>query len=509
MRKFTKLTNGFLIIFFIAFFASCTKDKVKTIEIDSKWDISLFHDTITVNDMLDNADSLWNNWLSYDEAGNLYSVFYDSLERIMEGKDFLWNLNDQHFSSHNEIPVVIPPIPNFHVSLPPFDLLSDSLAFDNMSITEAEIYEASINISLTTNIDIIDTLILTTDEIKMKDGNSLSDTLFFYNSTAISHVNLNGCKIQLKEDKKIKFQGQISLTSNGNAYDNITMDVNISIVDLNFHSIKGNVNFFTPFHGIEPADFGITSVSGDLLIYTPSVFVKYINTFEFDNTIVIDTLGFYDIDDQFITLLKNDSVCVDMEYCENYTEIPVNGIVETIDIINDYKLFEYGGSITLSGNERQINDDSYISFIVNSEIPLKFKTDDLMYIDTIGINISDVDNIKDEDVDELKFKFIFGNTLQCKIIPQIYLSQNGIVVDSLFVDDDCIAGCYEGNLKESIINIPIDTDKINDVINSDQLILKFQLDTEDNILVFNTNQYFDLRIGLELKSSSINLDDLN
>ena len=91
----------------------------------------------------------------------------------------------------------------------------------------------------------------------------------------------------------------------------------------------------------------------------------------------------------------------------------------------------------------------------------------------------------------------------------MYMLQNGTVIDSLFNCDACVHGYFGGDLVEDIITVSVVEEKLDNVQLADQLMMKIYFSSFGNTVMINTNDYFNLRIGLKTKTSEINMEDLN
>ena len=174
------------------------------------------------------------------------------------------------------------------------------------------------------------------------------------------------------------------------------------------------------------------------------------------------------------------------------------------------------GCEDLSGN--MINEDSHIDIIADFALPLEFNIEDLTYTYTMPFNLSlsldtvekDQSSFNVENVfDELEFKFVFENALPVQIEPQMYLLQNGTVIDSLFNGNACIHGYFGGEIVEDVVTINVAEEKLHNVQLADQMLMKVHFSSLGNTVMINTNDFFNLRIGLKTKTSEINMEGLN
>jgi hypothetical protein len=196
-------------------------------------------------------------------------------------------------------------------------------------------------------------------------------------------------------------------------------------------------------------------------------------------------------------------------------------LIDEIDILRDYSTITFNGNIVMgcenvSGN--MIDQDSHIDIIADFALPLKFNIENLLYTYTMPFNLSlgmdtvgeDESSFNVENVfDELEFKFVFENALPVQIEPQLYMLQNGTVIDSLFSNEACIHGYFGGELVQDIITVSVVEEKLDNVQLADQLMMKINFSSLGNTVTINTNDYFNLRLGLKTKTSEINMEDFN
>jgi hypothetical protein len=194
-------------------------------------------------------------------------------------------------------------------------------------------------------------------------------------------------------------------------------------------------------------------------------------------------------------------------------------LIDEIDILRDYSTITFNGNIVMgcenvSGN--MIDQDSHIDIIADLALPLKFNIENLLYTYTMPFNLSlgmdtvgeDESSFNVENVfDELEFKFVFENALPVQIEPQLYMLQNGTVIDSLFSNEACIHGYFGGELVQDIITVSVVEEKLDNVQLADQLMMKINFSSLGNTVTINTNDYFNLRLGLKTKTSEINMED--
>ena len=339
-------------------------------------------------------------------------------------------------------------------------------------------------------------------------------------------LDLTNCIIA-PENKNITFSATLVLDIpleegfEGGVY---TVDVNGGIMDVEFKSIDGKISDFVfDFIGSHDFDFSIPNVDGNLKIATPEFSIKYVNTFGFRADGVIDSLYLSDDAGNMTSLIK-DGQSVELSLhstggaYDSISELDEK-LVDDINILQGFNKITFNGNIILGCDEvtdNMITDDSHIDIIADLAIPLEFKMENLNYTNTFDFDLSlDSSEESEESIhlenifDELEFKLIFNNAIPVQITPQVYVLENGVALDSLFDEKACIHGKFDDEITEDILVVRVTGDKLEHVQRADQLMLDITLSSEGERVVLNTNDYFDLRIGLKTKTSEINMNDLN
>ena len=406
------------------------------------------------------------------------------------------------------------------------DFVSIPFEYDGYEINFVELKNGRLYLNLSTSLSQIKNVVLSTDNIRLGDGSSLELVLdFTQGQKQYIDLDLTNCVIA-PENKNITFSAILSLDISldqgleGGLY---TVDLNGGIMDVEFKTIDGKINDFVfDFIGSHDFDFSIPNMSGALKIATPDFSIKYINTFGFKANGTIDSLYLSDSNGNVTSLIK-DGERVELflhptgESYDSISELDEK-LVDEINILQGFNQLTFNGDIILSCDdvtENMITDESHIDIIADLAIPLEFEMENLSYVNKFDFNL-DFDSEENSETmqlgnifDELEFKLVFNNTIPVQIRPQLYVLENGNVIDSLFDNKACIHGKFDNSIPEDILIVKVTGKKLENVQLADQLMLDITLSTEGERIVLNTNDYFDIRIGLKTKVSEINLSELN
>lgn len=570
MKKMFEFTRVLLLTLIFAMFFSCANNDIDKVNVDNQFAVSLFSGTVKVGDLLGGIGSGLSEYIQVSENGRIYAYYADSVENAVVATNILTGIQDVTFqtSAEFELPEIpglsdipgvdVPDIDIPDIDIPDIDIpgILDSLdipdtpeipdisidsvvvftfndfvsipfEYDGYEINFVELKNGRLYLNLSTSLAQLKNVVLSTDNIRLGDGSSLELNLdFTQGQKQYIDLDLTNCVIA-PENKNITFSAILSLDIpldqglEGGLY---TVDLDGGIMDVEFKTIDGKINDFVfDFVGSHDFDFSIPNVSGALKIATPEFSIKYINTFGFKANGTIDSLYLSDTNGNITSLIK-DGERVELflhPTGENYDSISEldEKLVDEINILQGFNQLTFNGDIVLSCDEvteNMITDESHIDIIADLAIPLEFEMENLSYVNKFDFNLDLNSEENSESMqlgnvfDELEFKFVFNNTIPVQIRPQVYVLENGNVIDSLFNNEACIHGKFDNSntIPEDILIVNVTGKKLENVQLADQLMLDITLSTEGERIVLNTNDYFDIRIGLKTKTSEINLSDL-
>lgn len=525
MRRNFLLLFKVFVITFLAF--SCKKNDIKKIEIDNQFAISLFSDTVKISNLLNNLDSVSSKYIKVKEDGSIYAYFADSIKDVVVAQDIMGNFEDLNFESQNEFELpTIPASPEpVSIDFPLDDIFSIPFQYDGYEIYSVILKSGKINLNLSSNLNIVDELSLSTDNIKMSDGSSYNLTVNFSdNAPQNIELDLTNCTI-IPENGSIVFSIMLGITISDEGIGGLYhFDLSGSVSDIELESLDGYIQDIKyQFSGTEDFNIYIPNLYGDLSVATPEFGIKYTNSFGFAASGYIDSLYFTDVYNNKIELIKDWQQVELMLHStgNSYDSITNldNYMIDMIDLLHHYESVSFNGYVTMGCDDladNMISSDSHIDIIADMQLPIELNIDNLSYIDTLdfNLNLASEENAEDgfhvEDVfDELEFKFVFENKLPLQIKPQLYMMENGYIIDSLFDGDSYIHGNFDGNMVKDVILISLVEDKLMNIQLADQLLLDVEFSSHANDVVINSNDYFNLRIGLKTKTSEIYVDDLD
>lgn len=524
MKKYLFLAS-LVSVFIISCITSCKKNNdIEKVNIDNQFAISVFADTIKINNLLQNLDSTATNLIKIKDNGTICAYYSTSIENAVVAKDIMSGLDNLYFETSNnfelpDIPASPIPIP---LEVPLKDFLSIPFSYEGYEINSVVLKQGIINFYLSTNLNIDGMISLTTDNIKLADGESLTLPLQLIKNQHID-IDLTNCQIT-PTDGQIVFSAMISATISDAIGGEYHFDMTGNIKDIYFKSIDGAISETkVEFSGSEGINLNIPNIYGDLKIKTPDFSIKYINSFGFKANGTFDSLYFADAYGNKTELLRDwNKLDLELHSTGNSYDSITNineSLVDEVNILEKHKSLNFRGNVVLGCDnvgEHMIDEDSHIDIIANLELPLEINIDNLRFIDTVDFNLSLGEDSENEDgihvenfFDDIEFKLTFKNKLPLQIKPQIYLLENNNVIDSIFNGNEFVHGCIGDEILEDVLIIHINDETIIHLQNTDQMIIDMGLSSLGNDVVINANDYFHLRLGLKTKTTEIYMDDLN
>lgn len=507
--------------------ASCKKNEVKKVEINNQIALSLFEDTIKVGDLLNIMDSTVLQYFRVKENGNISIYFADSINNIIVTDDILSDLDDINFDVNEEFEIpYIPeiPIPDFEYDTT-FSLEGIKVPFEyeGYELEQAVIKKGKISFDISCNLPIINEISLSTDDIKLSNGDDLCISLNIEDGSQNIEIDLTDCSITPEENSlDFTITARLTITSDGLEGGLYHFNLSGKIDDMVFKSIDGSIeDIFFDFEGKEEFTVNFPNLYGDFKIATPNFSIKYVNTFGFEAQGFIDSLYLTTTDGSMIGLIKdwnNINILLNStgNSYDSITDLD-DQLIDAIDLLEDYSSITFNGNIIMGCDEvssNMISEDSHIDMIADLLFPLELNIDSLMFIDTIDFNLNlnsenEEGNIVESLFDELEFKFVFRNRLPFEIKPQAYMMENGVVIDTLLAEGAIVHAGFENNAVEDIIKVSVVDSKLHNIQQADKLMLKIGLSSCGEDVAVNKNDYFNLRIGLKTKTTEINLEDIN
>ncbi len=515
--KFTKLITVVVIFLVMLAVVSCKQKNVKTIMVHNQFALSLFRDTIYMDELFDLTDSTTVNWLRVNEDGSLSAFYHDTINGIVKARDFMTDIADVVFDQSGpfELEETAPvPVPGMVQDSASYTM-SIPFAYDDYSIESVTLSsgEMSMTVSVAPVLPLATKVVLTSNAITMATGEKLTMEFYPSESNGMSkEVDLAGCTINVDASQAIPFDGTLYIEYDGQvgfSGGNYECNISGSLNDMSFKQLTGTLNL-TPYQFAErtPIDFGIEGLTGEVYLPTPTLDLAYRNTFGFGATADINELTFFsEIQNDSVDLIDNgNSVNVSVLESDEFVDQPITGYNTQINVFGQYSELRFGGYLMMnSGNTVTVNDDSEIDLAVGVEMPLEFNIANLRYSDTLDFSASGENNF-DMYLDSINFFLDFYNKLPLNVTIDVELLSEGQHSLTLFSDD----GSHHNTIisgGSTTLECDVRYEDLQSVLNSDQIVITMTV-TTNGMQTLNTHDYVKVGVRMLTFTNDIDVDDV-
>lgn len=486
-------TNKLLIILvsFLVLLASCNKahydlDNVHGVNAEGEALLPLANGSFTLMHMMQRfqIDSL----IEFDASGNMtYNYFYENLG-VVEGEELL-KFNDlnynEHFAFENPFPFVLPfPIDTVLV-------YEHTLTFEaeHIGVVEAEMRSGHFDFNLETNIGAMTRVIIRSTDIKDAQGHNLE--LVFPMASNSFGFDLDGLHYVTEVPNTLNLSYEISFSMTGSADEELYLDIDIAGNELAIKEMTGYVESYGTRSQMDTV-FSLfpDDVSGLLWVNDVNIRLRERNTFNLEARLDIDT-ALVSCDGLMpFSVFEPLPLVIDLPTQMGFNEVFSQNI--------DGHLNAKGGRAFVSSNFI-VNPDGILDLVsvtdtcgidvrVDVAIPMAFRVSDVHYLDTVNLDIAEIKS--PEWVKKLTLELTFISTIPFELSGGflMYNSETELVTDVLLEDATLIAASYDGQATTSTITVEVTEERLQNLFNSNRIILDLQLDTDGRNVVLNGNQ---------------------
>lgn len=480
---------------------SCSKNRFdfsdfKGVQTEGTWALPIAHGNYTIPHLMQRFEI--DSMIDYDPSGNMSFNFYHEQLGVISGEKLLIFddlLVSEHYEYPNPVPGSVLPVPVDTV----FNL-SKMFSFEseNIEVLSAKMKTGHFDFNISSNVGQIRQVEITSQEIKDVDGN---DFQFIYDpELGITGFDVAGLRYETDEFNALSFDFKVHVTVQDLSPLDFMFDLNIDGSDFSLSEMSGYVDAYTTRTQIDTA-FSVfpDNMSGTLAVEHVMVTLSERNTFGLDAVVVIDTAMVSGDNLAPISLVSPLPLVIDAIPSTAYTEVYNQSL--------DGVLNAHAGNFYITSNFVvnplgledlvTVTDASAIDMRVNVNVPFVFKMDDVHYIDTVNMRLSEIS--MPEWIKKLTLELTFNSTIPFDLIGnfQMYDSEHNVITDTLLEDATLITASYDGQPSIENVTIEIDGERLQRVMRSNRIILDFDLGNDGRDVVLNANQ--SLRFNLKAK----------
>ena len=503
------------------FAVSCQKKEVKKIIVDNQFALSLFSDTISLKQILNDMDSTTQNWLRVKDDV-IYAYYSDTVKDVLKASDLLSDIADLNISSNTSftMPGIAHGEPSkdttlFSENFSSFEFNFDGFDIDQVILRGGDFY---FDFEVTPMIPMLKRIEVFSNQVISPDDEPLRIVIDY--DKGRGSVNLAGYTVIPDEDNTVSFSSYVTFHyDQATGFDGGNYNCNLTggLYNVKFKTVYGTVEhpLDSIFDDHTAIDFGINGLSGTAMLPVPTINLTYKNTFGFGAIGRVTKLKFVNgINGYETSLLAGESVevTVNPTVGEWHSSL-IEGFTDQIDALAGYTRLEFAGEVTMDLGEGgiSVSDTSAVDVVANVEMPFTFDIDDLRYYDTIAINLAgEIDPNKIDDYfDKIDFFIDYNSNIKLNVTLQAEFLRNGVMTTTLFDDDNTIYYDESQTGEIRTITCTVTGDKLRKVLRANNMVLKLGVETPGSgtVTMLNTDNIF-LRMRILTKTTEVDIDDV-
>ena len=487
-------------------FASCKKDhydvgNVHGVNAEGELLLPIGSASFSLSEMMEKfkIDSIIN----CSEDGDLsFGIHYENLgalngENLLRFKDLEYH---EHFSFENPFPVVLPQAFDtvFH-----FD---HTITFesDNIHVIEAEMKTGHFDFNLSSNIGLLQKVVIRSADIKDADGHDL--VLDFDFSANDIQFDLDGLHYVTDTANTLDLSYDLYVRIQSLADHELYLDVDISGKDLAIKEMTGYVDAYDSRNTVDTTyNLFSENVSGSLEVFGARLDLYERNTFDLEARLTVDTAWVFDDSSVPYSIFGPDPLAVDIPTQFQFGKVlekSLNGKISanTLGVFaaSCFTVNPFGLNDLVS-----VNDSCVIDVMVDAEIPFDFAVDDVRYIDTTVLNLSGVS--KPEQIEKLTLELTFTSTIPLNMNAQFFTYDSATEqITGILVDEGrLINASFDGQPTTTEVTLEVTGEKVENLLRSDRLISVYSLDTDAHDVVLNGQQHLDVFMKAKVKYNGV------
>lgn len=489
----------------VCLLASCNKDhynvsNVHGVNAQGEVLLPIGSKTFTMMDLMERfqIDSL----ITCDDDGSLsFDYFYEGLG-VLSGEEIL-RFKDLHYEEHYSID-------NPHVDTQStLDTVVDvqrTLTFqaDHIEVLDALMKSGYLDFTLNTNVGVLRRVTLSSPDIMDAEGNDFVTD--FYPHSGHFGFDLAGLHYHTDIANSLTFEYELYCTYVPTADPQLFVDFKIEGVDLAFSEMTG---YLEPYDSRNRIDTTFSlfphNLTGTLDVRDVMMRVSERNTFGVDARLVVDTAQIICEGITPYSVFDPMPLVVELPARNTFGEVfnrPLSGeITPNGGGVMASSLF----IVNTSGEENLITvyDTCNLDVRVDVSLPFSFIVNDVQYFDTVNLDLSGME--LPDMIEQLTLELTFSSTLPVDLTGRFYMydSEHEIITDTLVGEGKLIEASYDGQPTQTTLSLDVTEERIERVLHSDRIIMRYVLDTEARDVKLNTNQRLTLFVKAKAKYDTV------
>ena len=484
------------------FMLSCSKnhydlDQVQSVEGSGQWKLPIGSVHTTLGQVLDQLGE--NDLISYDANGNLQIQYSFRIDDIIKGSNFL-NLGTLNYDSEIDFDN---PFPGAHLPVPIDTVLRFQqlieLDADSATIESAVIKTCTMVSTVQGNLGDISRMEISSSDIIMPNG----DTLF----TTEDVVDLAGASFHLHDingvaDTVMIINYAIFYQMEGIDDPEYHLNLIMGLNNLKLQEISGHIDHFVYDFTLDTTfSLPLGNVEGQLDLVGATLTIQEKNTFE--NLYAMLSINQAELYGGGVapSMLFN-NYPYQMTVVPSNTFSPMDPVDVNVSVCSDYNAIRFQGEVDFNpqGADRLvvIHDTSSLCLGIDAYIPMQFNIPGVYYVDTLDLTMGDI--TVPSLIEKLVLGIMFNSQMPFNFTVQLYPynSQTDVVGIALLDEELLVNGSFDGNPVMSEGSITLTNQKLQQMLDSDKLIMRLGVNTGNNNVILNLDNGLEMTLKADV-----------
>lgn len=492
----------FVIIALTLFIVSCNKDhydvsNLHGINTEGEVLLPVAYKSFTVRDLMERYELM--DVIEWSESGDMSFCFDIESLGVVDGANML-KIRDVNYEEsyvfENQFPNTPPPFTDTMVSLERAILFES----DYIHVLRARIKSGRLDFSVRCNFGEVERVVLHSENIKDEAGNdfvldvSVNDNTFGFDLDGLRYANDTANTLNLNFDLYFNVHSTSDLE--------LSVDLNIEGHDLAFSEMQGFVDRYDNRNSIDSV-FTLfpDNLGGTLEMEGVRIKVSERNTFNLGARLVVDTAWVYSDGLSPNSVFDPLPLSVDLPPQMEFREVLDKEVNGQINVMGGRIYASSNFIVNPEGVSEMVTvvDTNRIDTRVSVEIPFSFGINDVVYLDTVNMNVANLDS--PDLIEQLTLELTFTSTLPFNLKGSFYMydAEHDRITDTLLLNADLIEASFDGKPVKTDVTLVVDEDRMENVMRSDRIIMSYQLDSDGHDVTMYAFQKFDLFLKAKAK----------
>lgn len=500
--------NRFIVVLCLAMamLPSCKKghydvSNVNGVGLEGEMLLPVANKSFTMMDMMErfHIDSL----IACSESGELSYNYYFEDENAVDGNKLLRfkDLNHtEHYAFDNPYLWGMPPITDTMLCF------QKTIVFESehIGVFEAVMKSGSLEFQMESNVGNLKHVVLRSPNIRDSQGNDfVLDAQVQANTFGFDLTGLHYLSDTLNA---LTFSYELYCYFFPTNDPELFADIKIVGRDVAMSSMRGYVEAYGSRNSVDTL-FSLFpgNLEGLLEVEGVSMRLSERNSFPMDARLVIDTALVMGEGLEPYSILEPLPLVVDLPSQKAFGEVFNRSLHGRINACGGRA---YASSDFIVNSEGlndvfTVFDTCNVDIRVDVEIPFDFKVDDVQYIDTVNLQLSEL-NMPDL-IERLTLELTFNSTLPMNLNGRFYMynTENDEITDELLPNSRLIQASFDGQPTTTTVSVDITEERVENVLRSDRIIMAYELDTEARNVKLNSNQKLSLFVKAKVKYDGV------